>query len=114
MLYLRDLRDVEEIRRRTGLGGKALIVGAGWIGSEVAASLRETGLDVTVLEPAAVPLARVLGPEVGGIYADLPWDCACHGSRFGVDGDVLHGPATRPLKVEQISLEATPSGGETA
>ncbi len=71
VLYLRDLSDVEEIRERMALGGKALVVGAGWIGSEVAASLRETGLEVTVLEPAQVPLERVLGPEVGGIYADL-------------------------------------------
>ncbi len=71
VLYLRDLRDVEEIRRRMALGGRALIVGAGWIGSEVAASLREAGLDVTVLEPSQVPLERVLGPEVGGIYRDL-------------------------------------------
>jgi 3-phenylpropionate/trans-cinnamate dioxygenase ferredoxin reductase subunit len=71
VLYLRDVRDVEEIRRRMALGGRALVVGAGWIGSEVAASLRETGLEVTVLEPLQVPLERVLGPEVGGIYADL-------------------------------------------
>ena len=71
VLYLRDLHDVEEIRRRMALGGKAVVAGAGWIGSEVAASLRQTGLEVTVLEPGGLPLERVLGPEIGGIYADL-------------------------------------------
>jgi 3-phenylpropionate/trans-cinnamate dioxygenase ferredoxin reductase subunit len=71
VLYLRDLRDAQEIRRRTAPGGRAVVVGAGWIGSEVAASLRESGLEVTLLEPAQVPLERVLGPQVGGIYRDL-------------------------------------------
>jgi 3-phenylpropionate/trans-cinnamate dioxygenase ferredoxin reductase subunit len=71
VLYLRNLRDVDAIRRQPSAGGNAVVVGAGWIGSEVAASLREAGLDVTVIEPAGVPLERVLGPEVGGVYAAL-------------------------------------------
>jgi 3-phenylpropionate/trans-cinnamate dioxygenase ferredoxin reductase subunit len=71
VLYLRDLRDAEAIRERATRGGKVVVVGAGWIGSEVAASLRRRGLDVTVIEPDDVPLERVLGPEVGGVYADL-------------------------------------------
>ena len=47
------------------------MVGAGWIGSEVAASARQLGMDVTLLERLAVPLENVLGPVVGGLYADL-------------------------------------------
>ena len=43
------------------------MIGAGWIGAEVAASARERGLEVTVLDPMAVPLERVLGAEVGAI-----------------------------------------------
>ena len=71
VLYLRDLDDADAIRERIARGGRAVVVGAGWIGAEVAASLREAGLDVTVLEPAQVPLERVLGAEVGAIYRDL-------------------------------------------
>ena len=66
MLYLRDLRDAEEIRRRMARGGRAVVVDAGWIGSEVAASPRQAGLEVTVLEPAQVPLERVLGLGMSG------------------------------------------------
>jgi 3-phenylpropionate/trans-cinnamate dioxygenase ferredoxin reductase component len=50
------------------------VIGAGWIGSEVAASARQKGLDVTMLAPEEVPLERVLGPEVGAIYRDLHTD----------------------------------------
>ncbi|HEV3000686.1 MAG TPA: FAD-dependent oxidoreductase [Solirubrobacteraceae bacterium] len=71
VLYLRDVRDAEELRRRAERARHAVIVGAGWIGSEVAASLRQLGLDVTVVEPSAVPLVNALGPEVGAFYADV-------------------------------------------
>lgn len=74
VLYLRDVRDAEEIRRRMERASRAVVVGAGWIGSEVAASLRGAGLEVTVVEPARVPLERVLGPELGGFYADVHRD----------------------------------------
>ncbi len=46
-------------------------MGAGWIGSEIAASARSLGLEVTVVDPAPLPLVRVLGPEVGSFYRDL-------------------------------------------
>jgi 3-phenylpropionate/trans-cinnamate dioxygenase ferredoxin reductase subunit len=71
ILYLRDLTDADAIRERIERGGKLLVVGAGWIGAEVAASARERGLEVTIVEQAAVPLERVLGPELGAIYRDL-------------------------------------------
>jgi 3-phenylpropionate/trans-cinnamate dioxygenase ferredoxin reductase subunit len=79
VLYLRDVRDSDAIRERLGQGGRLVVVGAGWIGAEVAASARQRGMDVTVLDPLAVPLERVLGPEVGGVYRDLHTE---HGVRL--------------------------------
>jgi 3-phenylpropionate/trans-cinnamate dioxygenase ferredoxin reductase subunit len=71
ILYLRDLDDADAIRERIERGGRVLVVGAGWIGAEVGASARERGVEVTIIEQAAVPLERVLGPELGAIYRDL-------------------------------------------
>ena len=79
VLYLRSLRDSDALRERLDAGGAVVVVGAGWIGSEVAASARQRGLDVTVVDPAAVPLERVLGPEVGAVYRDIHAD---HGVRM--------------------------------
>jgi 3-phenylpropionate/trans-cinnamate dioxygenase ferredoxin reductase component len=71
VLYLRTVGDSDAIRERLDKGGSVVVVGAGWIGSEVAASARQRGLDVTIVEPFSVPLERVLGPEVGGVFRDL-------------------------------------------
>ncbi|MDX6684367.1 MAG: 3-phenylpropionate/trans-cinnamate dioxygenase ferredoxin reductase component [Baekduia sp.] len=79
VLYLRTVEDSDELRRRLDGGGAVVVVGAGWIGAEVAASARQRGLDVTVLDPAAVPLERVLGRDVGAIYRDIHTD---HGVRM--------------------------------
>jgi len=79
VLYLRSVRDSDTLRERLDRGGTALVVGAGWIGSEVAASARQRGLEVSVVDPAAVPLERVLGAEVGAVYRDLHAD---HGVRM--------------------------------
>ncbi|HEY0632861.1 MAG TPA: FAD-dependent oxidoreductase [Thermoleophilaceae bacterium] len=70
--YLRDLADADAIGARLAQGsGRVVVIGAGWIGSEVAASARVKGLDVAVVEMADVPLERVLGREVGEIYAGV-------------------------------------------
>jgi 3-phenylpropionate/trans-cinnamate dioxygenase ferredoxin reductase subunit len=79
VLYLRTVEDADELRRRLDREGAVVVVGAGWIGAEVAASARQRGLDVTVLDPAAVPLERVLGREVGALYGDIHAD---HGVRM--------------------------------
>jgi 3-phenylpropionate/trans-cinnamate dioxygenase ferredoxin reductase component len=74
VMYLRAVEDSDAIRARLDNGGSVVVVGAGWIGSEVAASARQRGLDVTVVEPLSVPLERVLGPEIGGVYRDVHAD----------------------------------------
>jgi 3-phenylpropionate/trans-cinnamate dioxygenase ferredoxin reductase component len=79
VLYLRSVEDSDTLRERLDRGGSVVVVGAGWIGAEVAASARQRGLEVTVVEPAGVPLERVLGREVGAVYRDVHAD---HGVRM--------------------------------
>jgi 3-phenylpropionate/trans-cinnamate dioxygenase ferredoxin reductase component len=79
MFYLRRVQDSDALRERIDGGGAVVVVGAGWIGAEVAASARQRGLDVSVVEPVSVPLERVLGTEVGAIYRDIHAD---HGVRL--------------------------------
>jgi 3-phenylpropionate/trans-cinnamate dioxygenase ferredoxin reductase subunit len=69
--YLRTLADCDALRERLDAGGRVVVIGAGWIGAEFGASARQRGLDVTVIEPAAVPLERVLGHELGAFYRDV-------------------------------------------
>ena len=77
--YLRSVGDSDALRERLDRGGSVVVVGAGWIGSEVAASARQRGLDVTVVEPMSVPLERALGPELGAVYREIHAD---HGVRM--------------------------------
>lgn len=72
--YLRTLPDSERLRERIEQGGKLVVVGAGWIGCEVAAAARLAALPVTVIDPGSVPLEYVFGAEVGAIYRDLHAD----------------------------------------
>ena len=74
VLYLRSVHDSDALRERLDRGGAVVVVGAGWIGAEVAASARQRGLEVTIIEPASVPLERVMGAEVGAIYRDIHTD----------------------------------------
>jgi 3-phenylpropionate/trans-cinnamate dioxygenase ferredoxin reductase component len=72
--YLRTLADSDALRECLDAGGKLVVVGAGWIGAEVAASARQRGLEVTLIDPLSVPLERVLGAEVGAVYRDIHVD----------------------------------------
>ena len=71
VLTLRSLRDSQAIRQALGRTSRLLLIGAGFIGAEVAASARQMGKDVLMIEAAPVPLARALGHEVGEIYARI-------------------------------------------
>jgi 3-phenylpropionate/trans-cinnamate dioxygenase ferredoxin reductase subunit len=72
--YLRDFPDADAIRAGLDRGGRLAVVGGGWIGAEVAASARQKGLEVTIVERSDVPLEHVLGREVGAIYAQVHRD----------------------------------------
>jgi 3-phenylpropionate/trans-cinnamate dioxygenase ferredoxin reductase subunit len=69
--YLRTVGDSDALRDRIGRGGKLVVIGAGWIGAEVAASARQGGVDVAMIDPLSVPLERVLGAELGAVYRDV-------------------------------------------
>ncbi len=64
--YLRTLTDCLGLRAELGAGVRLVVVGGGFIGLEVAASARQLGCTVTVLEPQEVPLGGPLGPELAG------------------------------------------------
>jgi len=83
--YLRSLTDSERLRDRLRGGGRLLVIGAGWIGCEVAASARQMGLEVTMIDQASVPLEHVLGVEAGTIYRDIHSD---HGVKLLPDARV--------------------------
>jgi 3-phenylpropionate/trans-cinnamate dioxygenase ferredoxin reductase subunit len=69
--YLRRRADSDSLRAAITAASRVVVIGAGWIGSEIAASARQLGTEVAMVAPEAVPLERVLGPEVGGVYLDL-------------------------------------------
>ncbi|HEY6679234.1 MAG TPA: FAD-dependent oxidoreductase [Actinomycetota bacterium] len=103
---LRRLADSDAIRAAAVPGARAVLVGMGFIGAEVAASLRGRGVDVTVVEFAETPLQRVLGTELGRVLEGLHRD---HGvqmffrdaaERFEGDGrfEVLHTKQGRAIE----------------
>ena len=88
--YLRTLADADRLRADLAGGGRqVVIVGAGWIGLEVAAAAHSSGNAVTVLEPQPTPLHAVLGPRMGEVFARLH-------RRHGVD--LLTGTVVREIR----------------
>jgi 3-phenylpropionate/trans-cinnamate dioxygenase ferredoxin reductase subunit len=110
--YLRTLADALKLRNALARKPHVVVIGAGFIGAEVAASARTIGCDVTMLEMLDVPLLRVFGPELGRTYAAihrdhgvdlrLGYDISTH--EFSPDDVVLIGVGMVP-NVE-LALEA--------
>jgi 3-phenylpropionate/trans-cinnamate dioxygenase ferredoxin reductase subunit len=71
VLVLRTIGDSERLAAAIRGDGRLVVIGAGWIGSEAAASARTMGSEVTVVERLGVPLETVLGAELGGMYGDV-------------------------------------------
>lgn len=103
---VRELRDSRALATRAQLG-PVVVVGAGFIGAEIASSFRSLGTDVAMTEALSAPFARALGPEVGGILSDLHRD---HGvnltTEAGVEGIEKHGDTTVVRLADGRTLEA--------
>jgi 3-phenylpropionate/trans-cinnamate dioxygenase ferredoxin reductase subunit len=97
--YLRDLADADRLGAAIASAEKVVVIGAGWIGCEVAASARQLNAEVAMVEAAPVPLGRVLGEELGRFYAEVHRN---HGVELhlGVGLDSLAGDG----KVEEVRL----------
>jgi 3-phenylpropionate/trans-cinnamate dioxygenase ferredoxin reductase component len=74
VLTLRTVEDADRIRAALDGAGRLVVVGAGFIGAEVAASARGLGVEVTMLEMLDVPLVRAIGEEMGKVYAAIHRD----------------------------------------
>ncbi|HEX4016310.1 MAG TPA: FAD-dependent oxidoreductase [Frankiaceae bacterium] len=98
--YLRTIEDSVALHDAITKASRVAVIGAGWIGSEVAASARQLGADVVLIEPLPAPLHRVLGTEVGSVFSQLHTD---HGvaMRLGVGVAKLEGGSA----VERVVLE---------
>jgi 3-phenylpropionate/trans-cinnamate dioxygenase ferredoxin reductase subunit len=119
--YLRTLADSELIADRIERQERLVVVGSGWIGAEIAASAREKGCEVTMLEMSSLPLERVLGPELGQIYLDIHRE---HGVEFlsettverfegtgHVERVVTHDGAAIDTNFVVIGIGVAPRGG---
>ena len=83
---LRTVAESDAIKREARPGARAVLVGMGFIGSEVAASLRQLGVEVTTVEPGDVPLTSALGRDMGAVMAAIHRD---HGVELVVRDQVV-------------------------
>jgi 3-phenylpropionate/trans-cinnamate dioxygenase ferredoxin reductase subunit len=118
--YLRNIADVDAIRPAFRKGAKLVIVGAGYIGLEVAAVAAKNGLDVTVIELTDRVMARAVTPEVSDFYAQVHRDAGVElrlGSspprRFVGDGRLtaveLESGESRPADLAIVGIGVTPA-----
>lgn len=103
---IRELRDSRALAARAQLG-PVVIVGAGFIGAEIASSFRSLGTEVAMTEALSAPFARALGPEVGGILSDLHRENGVSlTTEAGVEGIEKVGDTTLVRLADGRTLEA--------
>lgn len=71
VFYLRTVDDADAIRSAAGPGKRVVVIGAGWVGTEAAASLRRTGSEVAMVYRSSTPFESSLGAEIGSVFASL-------------------------------------------
>jgi 3-phenylpropionate/trans-cinnamate dioxygenase ferredoxin reductase subunit len=105
VLELRTFADSDRIGETVHDGVRLVVIGAGWIGLEVAAAARQRGAAVTVVEAAALPLQRVLGDRMAEVFADLH---RAHGVDFRFDAQVrqLRGDGSQVVLADGTTLDA--------
>lgn len=119
---LRTLDDALTLRERLSAGQRLVVVGAGFLGAEAAAVAWRLGAEVTVLEPAAVPLAHAVGAEVGRmlaqVHVDRGIDLRCGVTVTEVTEDGVRSPVARRSRRTRCSWPSarcpTPSGWRAA
>jgi 3-phenylpropionate/trans-cinnamate dioxygenase ferredoxin reductase subunit len=119
VLELRTLEDARKLRAALADAARVVVVGAGFIGMEVAASCRQKGLDVTVVEPLPAPLIRGLGPVLGervatrhreeGVEFRLGAGVEAFEGEGRVTGVVLSGGDVIPADVVVVGVGAAPA-----
>ena len=119
---LRGLAEVAALRAALGSAGRVIIVGAGFLGMEVAAAARGLGLEVTVADPLPEPMIRQVGPLVGAAVAELhraqgvvvrtgTGVTELIGERGSVTGVILDDGAVLPADCVLIAIGAVPETG---
>ncbi len=112
--FLRTLDDCDRLKEALRPDARVVVIGAGWIGLEVAAAARGAGARVTVLEHAAAPLLAVLGPEMADVFARLhvehEVDLRCGVTVRAVRPDaVLLEDGTVPADLVVVGVGVTPN-----
>jgi NADPH-dependent 2,4-dienoyl-CoA reductase/sulfur reductase-like enzyme len=118
---VRTLDDSRKLARALAATGPLIVVGGGFIGAEVAATAHAAGRDVTIVDPLAAPIGRLVGDVLGGMLAGVH---ARHGvrTRFGVgvesvdgcEGDLrvtLTDGGTLPAATVVVGIGAIPNDG---
>jgi 3-phenylpropionate/trans-cinnamate dioxygenase ferredoxin reductase component len=101
IFQLRTVAECDAIRQVARPGARAVVVGMGFIGAEVAASLRQMGLEVTAILRGVTPLASVLGDEVAAVLATIHREhglqLLTHDQAIGFEGDTGNTQVERVL-----------------
>ncbi len=98
--YLRSVAQSDLLREAIPAAGRVAVIGAGWIGSEVAASARQMGADVALVEMSEVPLERVLGRDIGAFYRDVHVD---HGVEMHMGTGIARLTGNKAVQAVELS-----------